>query len=92
MKNLAHAAGERLNTTGGRISAAALAVVTVLGIASPSFATSLDPTTDVTTFATSAISQLYPIVLAVAGAMVALLVLRWGVKKVLSVLKGRATV
>ena len=55
-------------------------------------ATSLDPTTDVTTFATSSISQLYPIVLAVAGAIVALLVLQWGVRKVLGILRGRHTI
>lgn len=81
-----------MGSAAGRVSAAAATTLVVLGVASPAFAVTPNPTTDVTSFATTSISQLYPIVLAVAGAMVTLLVLRWGVKKVLSVIKGRATV
>jgi hypothetical protein len=47
---------------------------------------SLDPTASVTTYATNSISQLYPIVLAVAGALVGVLVLAWGVNAVLHIL------
>jgi uncharacterized membrane-anchored protein len=93
MKNRFRYVAADLQTAHGRMVVAVGAfVVGLVGFAVPSFAASVDPTADVTTFATSAISQLYPIVLAVAGAMVALLVLRWGVSKVLGVLRGRSTV
>jgi hypothetical protein len=93
MKNRIRSLAADLQTVHGRVvSAVGIFLAVIVGFAAPSFAASVDPTADVTTFATSAISQLYPIVLAVAGAMVALLVLRWGVSKVLGVLRGRATV
>jgi hypothetical protein len=45
-----------------------------------------NPTADITAYAARAMGQLYPVVLAVAGAVVALFVLWWGVNAVLRVL------
>jgi hypothetical protein len=82
-----------LASTYGRVATSlGLVVAVVVGSAGVSSAASADPTTDVTTFAASSISQLYPIVLAVAGAVVSLLVLMWGVRKVLGILRGRTTI
>jgi hypothetical protein len=64
-------------------------LLAVLAVTSPAFATSINPSSAITTFAGSSISQLVPIVLIVASAVVLLLVVMWGVNKVLNILRGR---
>jgi hypothetical protein len=85
--------GALLKSVYGRVAVSlGLVLAAVVGFAGVSSAASVDPTTDVTTFATSSISQLYPIVLTVATALVSLLVLTWGIRKVLGILRGRASI
>lgn len=52
------------------------------GSAAAAFATPYDPTSDVTSLGTSAASTMGPIIVALAGAILGLAVLSWGIRAV----------
>lgn len=62
--------------------AVATVVLTLLGTAGAAFAVPYDPTSDVTTLAGNAVSTMGPIVVALAGAVVGLAILAWGLRAV----------
>lgn len=72
------------------MGAAGMAVAAaVIAVAVPSFATTYDPTSDLTNLANSAGTQLGPIVVAVVTAFLGVFILFWGVRYITSRLGGR---
>lgn len=63
---------------------------TVLGLAGPASATST--VDNVNTLTASAVSEISPVLIALATGILGLVVLRWGVRKVLSIAGGRRSV
>jgi hypothetical protein len=81
---------ESLANRKAQILMATATVLGVLGFAGLAGAVPYDPTSGLTTFATGFGSQLGPIVLAVAGAVVGIVILFWGVKFVFGLVHARA--
>lgn len=87
VKAKAAAVSHKRSLMGGTAAFVVASVVAVAsGIAS---ATPYDPTTPLTTFASSVTSTAAPIILALAGALIALAVVFWGVRWVFGFLRGR---
>jgi type IV secretory pathway VirB2 component (pilin) len=83
LQNLVH--------SGNAKAIAAVAVVLgVLSFAVPAFAvtTPYDPTSDVTTLAGNAATTMGPIIVAVAGAIVGLAILSWGLRAVFRAIRS----
>lgn len=81
-------------TAWGKASAGALMVLSVLGIAAPAFAqtastyTPTNASTDVTNFAGTTFASVAPMLLAVAGALIGIVLLVWGIRVVLHKVRG----
>lgn len=73
-----------------RVMFMATVAAVVLGLAGPASATSASDT--VTTLAASAVTEVTPVVLALATGVLGLVVLRWGVRKVIGIARGKASV
>jgi hypothetical protein len=83
-----------MNKLGTRTYIALGTIVTALvAFASPAFAV-VDPSADTVSFLSDQVDVLYPMLLALAAAPIALYLLRWGIHKVLAFIKsgGRRSV
>lgn len=81
-----------LATRKGQALAAIATVASVVGFAGIAGATAYDPTSALTTFANGFGTSLGPIVLAVAGAVVGIVILFWGVRFVFGLVHSRVKV
>ena len=63
-------------------AAVAVVLATLLAAGGSAFALPYNPTTDVTTLAGNAVTTMGPIVVALAGAVVGLAILAWGLRSV----------
>jgi uncharacterized protein HemY len=68
--------------------AAASTVIAFIAMTGAAFATAPDPAADTNTLLGTQVTSLYGMILAIAGAVVVLFLLRWGVKTVLSIVSS----